>query len=267
MLRDVTEPMRAQQEAERRRADLIQAQKLTALGTLVAGVAHEVNNPNTVIRLNLAALQRRLAALPRPAGEAADGRGELDALIAEIRDASDRIDSLVASLKAFTRPADPSMTEPVSLSAVIRNAVDLLRHPIAKSRCRLRLDLAEPLPPVIGNAQKLTQVLVNLIQNAVQASPQPDAPITVTARWAETDGCLRVTVQDQGAGIAPDHLDRIFEPFFTTRREQGGTGLGLSISAEIIRAHQGRITAHSQHGQGACFTLDLPVHKEPPHDA
>ncbi len=257
------------QLAEKRRAELIQAQKLSAMGSLVAGVAHEVNNPNTVISLNLAALRRRVddlfAAGGSPAGGGMPIRREIDELVSEMRDASNRIAALVASLKTFTRPAAPALVEPVSLNTVIRNACDLLRHAIEKNRCALRLALADDLPPIEGNPQQLTQVMVNLIQNAAQASTRPGSVIEVASARDPAANRVRVTVRDEGAGIAPENIERVFEPFFTTRREQGGTGLGLSISSEIIHAHRGRIDVRSPLGQGAVFTIELPAKKEGGH--
>lgn len=280
VLRDETERIQAQRTAEKQRKDLIQAQKMTAMGTLVAGVAHEVNNPNTVISLNVPALLRRfndldtllqkIASEPGPdvTAEAERRRlqGEIQSLIAEIRDASARIGSVVASLKTFTRPASSKMAEPVSINTVIRAAGDLLRHVIAKKQCVLRLALSDDLPHMDGNAQQLTQVMVNLIQNAAEAATHPDSVIAVASGWDTTTNTLHVTVRDQGAGIAPDNLERVFEPFFTTRREQGGTGLGLSISSEIIHAHRGRIDVRSEPGLGALFTIELPAQERDDHD-
>lgn len=273
VLRDETERVRAQRTSESRRQDLIQAQKMTALGTLVAGVAHEVNNPNTVISLNLAALRRRLQALfdaleAHPAGgaggadaraEARRLRGELEALVSETGEAAARIAALVASLKTFARPASEKMTEGVSVNRLIEQACELMKHTIAKKSCVLRLALTEPLPAVRGNPPQLTQVFMNLIENACDASPGPDAGIEIGTAQEPGGGTVLVTVRDAGSGIAPENIDRIFEPFFTTRRDQGGTGLGLSISSEIIRTHRGRIEVQSVPGRGSLFTVVLPA--------
>ncbi len=254
----------AQEAAESQRRELIQAQKMTALGTLVAGVAHEVNNPNTVIGLNLTALQRRLDKAFAPEATAGDRQAlkeELTALIEETREATRRIAAIAASLKAFARPSGEKMNERIDLNALVGKACDLLKHNVAKSKCHLILSLATPPPMTLGNEQQLTQVLINLIENSCQASVKPDSPIEISTH-NESDGTTRLRVRDEGLGIAPEHLDRIFEPFFTTRRDRGGTGLGLSISLEIIQAHDGRILVDSTPGAGSAFTLVLPAHRE-----
>lgn len=254
----------AQEAAESQRRELIQAQKMTALGTLVAGVAHEVNNPNTVIGLNLTALQRRLDKAFSPEGSAGDRQSlkeELAALIEETRDATRRIAAIAASLKAFARPSGEKMNERIDLNALVGKACELLKHNVSKSKGNLILSLAEPAPLTLGNEQQLTQVLINLIENACEASVKPGSQIEIATQNA-SDGTTRIRVRDEGLGIPPEHLDRIFEPFFTTRRDRGGTGLGLSISHEIIRAHAGRILVDSTPGAGAAFTLVLPAHRE-----
>jgi PAS domain S-box-containing protein len=262
MLRDETERVKAQRMSESRRQDLIQAQKMTAMGTLVAGVAHEVNNPNTVISLNLAALRRRLDILLAGPGAVADSRPlveDIKALVMETGEASSRIAAMVASLKAFARPASEKMTEDVSVNQFINTACDMLKHTIAKRQCVLKTTLTESLPAVRGNAQQLTQVVMNLVENACEASLKPDSEIEIGSAPGPGGDTVHVTVRDSGSGIAPEHVDRIFEPFFTTRRDQGGTGLGLSISAEIVRAHGGRIEVKSPSGRGSLFTLVLPA--------
>lgn len=261
---------RAQQDSENRRRALIQAQKMTALGTLVAGVAHEINNPNTVINLNLPSLRRRLdkliERLPRAAGDTAPPadevrqlKADIDALLTETQDASTRIAAMVSSLKAFARPASEKINETVDVNRLIRNACDLMKHLLTKKGCLIDLSIHEPLPGIRGNEQQLTQVLMNLIGNACEASTHPDSTIRITASPDADSPMVRLTVQDEGSGIAPDILERIFEPFFTTRRDRGGTGLGLSISAEIIQSHGGTIDVQSTPGHGSLFTILLPA--------
>jgi signal transduction histidine kinase len=256
----------AQQASESRRRDLIQAQKMTALGTLVAGVAHEVNNPNTVVGLNLTALQRRLdkaLAAETPPAEREALKADITALLAETRDATRRIAAIAASLKGFARPASEKMDALIAVNGLIRNTSELLKHTLAKANCTLTASLADPSPTLLGNEQQLSQVLINLVENACQASPESGGPIVIVSEKG-TDGGARVTVRDQGRGILPEHLDRIFEPFFTTRRSQGGTGLGLAISREIIQAHGGTISIRSVPDEGSEFIVDFPppVRKE-----
>ncbi len=260
----------AQQASENSRRELIQAQKLTALGTLVAGVAHEINNPNTVINLNLPALRRRLDKLVESLPQPGDGtktlceetrqlKADINALLTETQDASVRIAVLVASLKAFARPASEKLNALVEVNSLVRNACALMKHLLEKKGLRLDLSLDQRPTWVKGNESQLTQVLLNLIGNACEASPHADSSIQLATSFDAVTHRVRITVQDQGAGIAPEIMDRIFEPFFTTRRERGGTGLGLSISAEIVRSHGGTIHVQSSPEQGARFTVELPT--------
>ncbi|MFO7535327.1 MAG: CHASE4 domain-containing protein [Kiritimatiellia bacterium] len=261
---------KAQQASENSRRELIQAQKMTALGTLVAGVAHEINNPNTVINLNLPALRRRLDKLVESLSRPGDGtktlctearrlKADIDALLTETQDASVRIAVLVSSLKAFARPASEKMNALVEVNSLIRNAGALMKHQLEKKGIRVDLSLDQQSTWVKGNEQQLTQVLINLIGNACEASPCTDSSIQLATAVDAVSHRVRITVLDQGTGIAPEIMDRIFEPFFTTRRERGGTGLGLSISAEIVRSHGGTIHVQSPPEQGARFIVELPT--------
>lgn len=255
----------SQQEAVRRQRELIQSQKLAALGTLVAGVAHEVNNPNAVVAMNSGLLLRNL---DRREGVPAGPKGdETRALVSEIQDASMRIAALVKSLKGFARPAPDDLTACVRMESVIEDSCLLLRHQFAAKTCELVMHLDPALPAVQGDAQQLSQVVVNLLQNACDASDRPGSRVTLRAAGDPDSRGVVLTVEDEGRGIAPEHVERVFEPFFTTRRDQGGSGLGLSISAAIVNAHGGRIRVESPPGCGARFIVWLPVLEEHPHDA
>jgi len=266
---------RAQQEADQRQHELIRSQKMAALGTLVAGVAHEVNNPNSVIALNSVMLLRtmeRVLPVSRPGDvdtPAVEGHRpapdpvaeEARALVEEIQAASQRIATLIKALKGFARPALDAMTDAVAINDVIRDSGAMLRHRLAEKRGVLNMKLTEGLPTLRGNSQQLMQVLVNLIQNACDAIDKPEGHVEVTSLLDRSTGAIVVVVSDNGRGIRPEDLDRIFEPFFTTRRDEGGTGLGLPISAAIVEAHGGRIAVESVVEQGARFTLTLPLPK------
>lgn len=265
---------RAQQEAAQRQHELIRSQKMAALGTLVAGVAHEVNNPNSVIALNSVMLLRTMdrvlpGARPGDTDAAAGGRQpvhdpvaeEARSLVEEIHAASLRIATLVKALKGFARPSLDAMTDEVAINDVIRDSGAMLRHRLAEKRGVLNMKLTEGLPALRGNSQQLMQVLVNLIQNACDAIDKPEGHVEVTSMLDRAAGAIVVVVSDNGRGIRAEDLDRIFEPFFTTRRDEGGTGLGLPISAAIVDAHGGRISVESVVEQGARFTLTLPLPK------
>ncbi len=255
VLREVTARVRSEREAELHRQQLFQAQRLAALGTLVAGVAHEVNNPNNVIRLNADVLLRRLE---RQAVEST-GTDDAVAMLREMRDASGRIAAIVAALKEFARPSRDRMDEALDVNLVVQDAANLMRHAVGKARCVLRLELADHLPAIRGKPQQLAQVIVNLLQNACRAATRPDMPITITSAADAAGGNVLVTVADEGRGIAAADLERVFDPFFTTHREAGGMGLGLAISAAIMHAHGGCMRVTSVEGQGTRMTLVLPV--------
>lgn len=264
--------IQAEQESERRRNEATQAQKLASLGTLVAGVAHEVNNPNGIVDLNAHVLERLLARMFtewRDAGFSAaalPNGGTLEAWerevkesLGEIRHASVRIAGVVASLKRFALPSSGNRNESVDLNVAIRASCEWIRHEVAAKGCLLELDLARDLPTVKGNAQQLQQVVVNLLQNASKAAARPETGIRVQSLYTVADRTVRVRVQDEGCGIPAENLPRVLEPFFTTRREDGGTGLGLSISAEIVRAHGGRLSIESTVGVGTIVEVMLPA--------
>jgi len=265
----------AAREADRRRAEAMQAQKLASLGTLVAGIAHEINNPNGVVAINANVVRRLLdrlfttlrsgapeAGTPTSREELKSLESELDSATEEVLGASQRIAGLVSSLKAFSQPAPGNMTEQVEIPATIRRATEWVRHELKRKRCCLSLDVPEHLPAVRGNAQQLLQVVINLIQNACNAVEKPDTPIRLKAEHDAENGTVVVAVADQGRGIPGEHLEHVLDPFFTLRRAEGGTGLGLSISAAIVRAHGGDIRVESKVGHGTTVTITLPAEKE-----
>lgn len=266
-------------EADRRRTEAMQSQKLAALGTLVTGIAHEINNPNGVVAININVMRRllnRLFAALRMAGTDADAqahRKELAAIEPELGDAareilsaSERIAGLVSSLKAFAQPTPGNMTERVEIPDLVQRAADWMRHELESRHCSLSREIAPDLPSVRGNAQQLLQVLINLIQNACNAVEPPKTTISLRAVYDASGESVMITVADEGMGIPAEHIEHVLDPFFTLRRSGGGTGLGLSISAVIVRAHGGRIRIESVEGKGTRVTVTLPIAKGPRHD-
>lgn len=274
-LRDVTAKLEAEREADQRRAEAVQAQRLAALGTLVAGVAHEVNNPNGIVHLNMHVLRRcleRLSASRKEAGAAATDPAdhpakrelerEMNAIVEETLAASERIAGLVASLKSFAQPADSGPAESVDMGELIRRSSGWVRHEMRKKQCRLECDPAVPGLRVRGHAQQLQQVCINLLQNACDAAERPDTLIRISEALSPDGRTVTITVRDEGRGIPREDLDHVLDPFFTTRRGEGGTGLGLSISSAIVKAHGGVLRVQSTPGQGTVVTMTLPVEKE-----
>jgi PAS domain S-box-containing protein len=242
---------------ERRDAEskVIQASKLASIGELAAGVGHEINNPlNGIINCADILIQ---ALHERPK----------DRQFAElIRSESERITRIVQNLLTFSRQ-DRESHSPARLHDIVEAVLSLSRKKISKSFVHLRVDVSEDLPKMKCRSEQLQQVLMNLLINALHAldekfpGPHPNKVLEIVARQAEMNGrpALRLTVSDNGCGIAPAHMDRLFDPFFTTKSRDVGTGLGLSVSDGIVKDHGGRITVESEHGQFARFHVDLPL--------
>jgi polar amino acid transport system substrate-binding protein len=272
---EVAERQRAVELLRENQAQLVQADKLAALGVLVSGVAHEVNNPNGYILLNMPVLKDvyldAVELFERRFREEGDFvvaglrwsqlREELPAMLDEMLEGARRIKRIVEDLKDFARRDDAPRLEPVDLNAVVRTAARLLDARIRKATRRFELALAGDLPPVQGNALRIEQVLVNLLLNACEALPSPDRSIRVSTAHDPGAG-VRVTVHDEGVGIAPEHLRRLTDPFFTTKRDQGGTGLGLSVSAAIVKEHGGTLEFSSPPGAGTTVVVTLPAAPE-----
>ncbi|RKH68227.1 ATP-binding protein, partial [Corallococcus aberystwythensis] len=235
-------------------ARLVAAERVAAVGTLAAGVGHEINNPLAYLALNLEAARRRLAAEGAAAPE-----GVRDALssIRGAQEGAERIRLIVRDLQVFSREGAPERGL-VDLNALVPPAVRVVLHAL-RARARLVEDFG-PVPRVLGSEARLGQVLLNLLVNAMQAIPEGDPGRHEVRVRTGTDasGQARVEVEDTGGGIPPDVLPRIFDPFFTTKGSAEGTGLGLAICQQIVRTHGGELRVHSVPGKGATFTLLLP---------
>jgi signal transduction histidine kinase/CheY-like chemotaxis protein len=259
------------------------AERLTALGTLVAGVGHEINNPLSVVILSVEAARRHLlpsleaasqvaratrSGDPLPAGALAtlgkeawtdaDGRGPA-AILDEIASAADAIASVVRDLRIFARSDRDEPADRVDVRELIDHAIRLSGRE-ASRRGVLERDYADDLPTLVVPRARVTQVIMNVFVNALHAIDEIERPshrIRISARADEDFVAIAVT--DTGPGIAPDALERIFDPFFTTKRQALGTGLGLSISREILRRLGGELSVESVFGEGATFLCFLPI--------
>ncbi|ACL65144.1 histidine kinase [Anaeromyxobacter dehalogenans 2CP-1] len=263
----------AVEELRLNQAQLVQADKMAALGVLVSGVAHEINNPNGFILLNMPALKdvyldalealdrdRPDGAPPRLGGlPFATAREEVPRMLDEMLDGARRIRRIVEDLKDFARREDAPARAPLDLDEVVRAAVRLVENPIRKATTRFELALDGALPPVVGSAQRIEQVIVNLVLNACQALPSPDRAVRVSTRADGARGVVICEVRDEGVGIPPEHLPRLTDPFFTTKRDSGGTGLGLSVSSGIVKEHGGTLEFRSAPGAGTTATVTLPA--------
>lgn len=271
----------AHQALQAAQGQLVQSEKLAGLGQMVAGVAHEINNPLAFVSNNVAVLHRDVASVARLLGlyeqaETADAEGRRNTLeeiretaqridlpytlsnLAELidrsRDGLKRIQQIVKDLRDFAR-LDQSELQDADLNAGIDSTINIVRGHAKKRQVEIRTEF-HPLPPLRCYPAKLNQVMMNLIVNAIDASHDHGAVTVRTSALAE--GGVRIDVIDQGEGIEPAIRQRIFDPFFTTKPIGKGTGLGLSISYGIVRDHRGSIDVQSELGKGSTFSVMLP---------
>ncbi len=273
LAREVAERERAAEELRLNQQQLVQADKLAALGVLVAGVAHEINNPNGYILLNMPILRAAFADATEilDAHEAEHGplqlaglpyarvRAEIPRMLDEMAAGGRRIKRIVDDLKRFARREDAPAFEEVDVNEVARSALRLVENPLREATRCFRAELGAALPPVKGHAQRVEQVVVNLLLNACQALPDDGRAVTLVTRHDAAAREVVVEVHDEGVGIPPEDLPRVTDPFFTTKRDVGGTGLGLSVSAGIAKEHGGRLELSSSPGAGTIARLALPV--------
>jgi PAS domain S-box-containing protein len=245
--RDITEKKRSGEELSRQRESLYQREKLAALGSLLAGVAHELNNPLSVVVARAVLLEEQ-------------GDATTQAAALKIRTAAERCARIVRTFLAMARQQRPERG-PVATNDVVMAALDITGYAIRTSSVDVELDLADDVPLIHADADQLHQVLLNLLINAQQAlqdQPQPRR-IRVTSRFNANADVLRITVADNGPGIPPHLRARVFEPYFTTKPTGLGLGVGLAVSLGIVEAHGGTLTVDCPASGGAVFTVVLPV--------
>ena len=234
-------------ELERR---LVQADKLSSIGLLAAGVAHEVNTPLAVISTYAQMLAKQIS-----------GDDPKSPLLEKIAKQTFRASEIVNSLLNFSRTGSTELIE-VDLNRIIRDTLGLIDHQLRKGSIQTELRLDAGLPPIKGNTGKLQQVFLNLFLNARDAM---EAGGTLAVRTWSEGSTARVEVADSGTGIPSENVSRIYDPFFTTKGAKKGTGLGLSVTYGIVREHGGAIEVDSQPGSGAHFQLAFPVSRKPVH--
>jgi PAS domain S-box-containing protein len=252
-IRDLTEQKKLQREAEVMQLQLFQSSKLASIGELAAGVAHEINNPLNCI-MNFAQLLEE------------DGVAQSEThrrMVTGILDEGGRIARIVRDLLTFSR-RDPHVKAAVSIPEVIRNSISLFGRQLERDGISVEVRVDDDLMPVVADASRLRQVVVNMISNARHAlrNRQDEARLFQISAWnvrERESQRVRIEFYDNGAGIAREHLDKVFDPFFTTRRDNGGTGLGLSMSFGIIRGCDGTITVESEQGSYTRFIVELPA--------
>jgi len=241
----------AHEELRRTQAQLAQSGRLASIGQLASGVAHEINNPLSVVLTYAVLVDEKIAGMPPEQQQQLEG---IHAQLGRIKLGAERCKAIADNLLAFSRQSGGEKME-VAVHEVVTRTFDLLGASLSRARIRVVRDVPEELM-VWGHASQLQQVLTNLALNAVQAMGS-EGELTVRA-FAPGDGTTAIEVQDTGPGIATEHLDRIFDPFFTTKPVGQGTGLGLSIVYGIVTAHGGTIVVDSRPGRGALFRITLP---------
>jgi len=273
LAREVAEKQRALETLRLHQDRLVQADKMASLGILVAGVAHEINNPNGLILLNLPRFEE-VFRCSRPIWDAYRSengdfklgrhsydrlREELPHMLSETQDAAKRIKRIVSELKDFARRDSAELDDLVELNPSVQAAMRLVENTVAKSTHNISANLAEHLPRIRGNSQRIEQVIVNLLLNACQSLEGSGKSIHVATRHDRFRELVMLVVRDEGRGVAAEHLAHLTDPFFTTKRDEGGCGLGLSISAGIVKQHGGTLSFDSQPGRGTTVTLELPA--------
>jgi PAS domain S-box-containing protein len=237
---------RSYETLARTQRELVKRERLAALGELAAVVAHEVRNPLAVIFNSLGSLKRL-------------GQNSADApmLLEIVGEEADRLNRIVSDLLDFARPNEPSL-QPESLEDVIGRAAEAASGAVAQQSVRLEMNISKDLPPVPADARMLRQAFINLVVNAIQATPKGGRVRLEATPVREGDRALAcIEVIDEGPGIPANVVDHIFQPFFTTKAT--GTGLGLAVVKRIVDAHRGDVAFRSAPGQGTTFTVRLPI--------
>lgn len=271
------------QKLEETQSQLVQNEKMAAVGQLAAGIAHEINNPMSFIKSNIECLQdytQRLLDMNQSLNDlftTIDNEQtklefmkkkesfdldviveELPEILAETLDGTRRIQDITMSLRDFSR-LDSDGWQLADVHSGIQSTLKIINHELKYSTCEIVLDFTE-LPLIYCLPAQLNQVFLNLLMNASQAVSK-DGVIRIETRLLKAKECITIRISDNGVGISEENMKKIFNPFFTTKAVGLGTGLGLSISYKIIQAHQGTIEVESKQGEGTSFLITLPISK------
>ena len=242
-------------------SQLMQSDKLATIGLLSAGIAHELNNPLSAVKLAFSLLGSQTALLKkRLQGNPVVSDSEEGKLFRDIQDyvrqgeqCAESMAQIVTNIRMFSR-SDKGLDNPENINAVIDSVIGIVWNAV-KNKVKINKEYSE-LPPTRCNAQQLGQVFLNLLVNASQAM---DKNGVITIRTSHDGKRICVKISDTGSGMPKDVMERIFEPFFTTKGAEEGTGLGLSITHDIVKKHNGEITVESTPGKGTTFTILLPI--------
>ncbi|MBN2535354.1 MAG: GHKL domain-containing protein [Spirochaetales bacterium] len=263
--------IKAEDELREREKELLHAEKLASLGTLIAGVAHEINNPNASIYMTTSTLSTIWKDLIPQLDEFAEKEGNftignlsytafkeaIPVSLNRIKKNSKRIEEIVKDLKDYAKKDESNQDNKVNINNVINSSLRLLDNLIKKSTGKLELDLMEHLPPVQGNAQRLEQVIINIIQNACHALEDKQKGIFISTGFNEAAKKVIISIMDEGIGMDKKTLKQIYDPFFTTKRLKGGTGLGMAVTSRIVKDHGGELMITSRPGKGTTVEILL----------
>jgi signal transduction histidine kinase/ActR/RegA family two-component response regulator len=254
-------------------SQLQQAQKMETLGTLVAGVAHEINNPINLIMYNIPLLKkiwvdflpllmdRKLIEPERKFGGFAYDflSDNLDQLVADMDMAAHRIAKTVSDLKNYSRQSNVAEKLPMQVNSAVKNALRLAQSTLRKSDVNIKLNLADDLPDIEGNLQSIEQIILNITINAIHAVNHNRGEIEIETGLRIKDGMVYIRITDNGRGISPAIVDKIFLPFVTDKQSEGGTGLGLSVTYSLVKANDGEIEFETSQDRGTLFNVYLPT--------
>jgi CheY-like chemotaxis protein/anti-sigma regulatory factor (Ser/Thr protein kinase) len=246
---------------------------MESLGALVAGAAHEINNPINLIMYNIPLFQKVwhdfLPVLEQYAGKDPNRKyggltydflkENLDQLLLDMDMAASRVAKIVTDLKNFARQSNITDKKAIQLNTAVENAVRLAQTTLRKSGVSLDLELAPDLPLMKGNLQSIEQIILNITINAVQAINHDQGKVKITTGSQKKYGRIYISISDNGRGVAPSIADKLFDPFVTDKQAEGGTGLGLSVTYSLVKAHDGEISFQSNEGKGTTFNVSFPT--------
>jgi signal transduction histidine kinase/predicted hydrocarbon binding protein len=270
---EIIDRKQAEEQARIRQEQLFQASKMASLGTLVSGVAHEINNPISFVMLNGPILQKAWQGVKPILDEHRRVKGDfqianmtytqlgerIPLLLSGITQGAKRVKAIVSDLKEFARQSSPELRDMVNVNTAVKTGVGLVSNLMKKSTNRFSAVYEPDVPLVKGNIQRIEQVIINLLVNACEALSDNHQAIVVSTAYDSESDCVIVEIQDEGEGMTPEVLHRIKDPFFTTKRDSGGTGLGLAISDRIITDHGGNMVFDSTIGYGTFVKVSLPL--------
>jgi PAS domain S-box-containing protein len=275
LCQDITERREKEKAAKQHELQLIQADKMASLGILVSGVAHEINNPNNFVMLNIPILQGMWQHMKPILDDYLNENGDffvgkrlkysavresVPELMIGIYEGSKRIQTIVKELKDYSRKQDENHFEAININEVVNTAIILTENLIHKSTEKVEYNLEKNIPLINGNFQKLEQVIINLLENSCQAITNKKQKIKINSYYNNKDRTVVCDICDEGMGMDKITLTKIRDPFFTTKRTEGGTGLGLAVSSKIIANHDGKLTFTSEPNVGTCARLSFPVY-------